>query len=168
MMQHTTGNCRPAFEERVLALARALPLPETFPRPDIFYCFVKRLTWMWNEIVFECMLRPMTVLSLYRHMNVQLSSVWLVDSNQSKTRSFVTCHSNNHKISDILYWRIRFSFCDQWWTNRCVYKRKTRCCLFRTFHFRCITITLELERPGYNAAKNTQQRFKNDSKTNEN
>lgn len=37
LFNHTTGNWRPAFEERVFAFERAFPLPATFPRPDIAY-----------------------------------------------------------------------------------------------------------------------------------
>ena len=36
-LQHTTGNWRPAFDERVFDFVRAFPLPATFPRPDIVF-----------------------------------------------------------------------------------------------------------------------------------
>ncbi len=47
MIKLTTGNWRPARDERVLALARALPLPAVFPRPDIVFWFV----YLLDEIV---------------------------------------------------------------------------------------------------------------------
>lgn len=102
MQISTTGNWRPAFDERVLAFERAFPLPATLPRPDIVYLFSN------NKRTHHLALQIFISL-----INVQLFSILFV--------VFIESYHYNSFEFNLEIFLFPFMFSSQWYSHRCVY-----------------------------------------------